>query len=546
MQDSFPQRPFSLSQTLFLLVCSVVFIIAIITRLSFLTTFPPGLDQDEAVNGYDAYTLLHTGRDHRGNVFPILLQSFEDWVPSLLTYTTVPSVALFGLSVWSVRLVVALYGVGGVALLYALCRQLSLSKWWSLGGATVLTLSGWHLYFSHYAIPPSIVPFFSFLFLIVLMKWFSLKDSQRSVQTLWWGVAMGGSASLLTHAYSTLNLHIPVLFTIIFVVTLVARRYLLKSFVIACITYAVVAGPMLWITITEPWKYNARFDEISILGQPGPWYQFTTQYWEYLSFDFLFGQGDRSAYRQMKGQPLFLPVLAVPFLLGIFTVLHHIHSGFVMIGKHQKVSTLSLTSLMLLCWLFLAPVSTALTNESYHLFRSIHLLPVVVILIILGLEKLHTALRKGSFPILAPASMLIIFGMLSIFFTLYIYTAVTTYPRKISRYFASEIEQILPLMLNDQSCKTRALTQQIQQPYIFYLFNTQKLPDEKLYQQLNQKTTVISYPNAVTPKQVDDVSILRITKEDVADSELIAKGTLPLPFAFYRSQHGDCVVMREY
>lgn len=540
------QRSFTLPQSIFFIACGLLLTIAAVTRLSFLTTYPPGLDQDEAVNGYDAYSLLLTGKDHRGNFFPVLLQSFEDWVPSLLTYTTIPSVALFGLSVWSVRFVVALYGVGGVVLLYLVCRQLALSRWWSLAGAAVLTLSGWHLYFSHYAIPPSIVPFFSFLFLAFLLKWLSVKQTSPKTRLLGWGVGVGASASLLTHAYSTLNLHIPVLLGIIFVMTFITRRYLFVSFLVACITYAVLTGPMLWITITQPQKYNARFNEISIFSHPRPLHQFTKQYWEYLSYDFLFGDGDPAVHRQMKGQPLFLPVLALPFLLGIFSLLKHIRKGLTQFAKHHHLDTLSLASFIILCWLLIAPVSSALTKDSYHFFRSIHLLPAVVIITILGLEKLYSSLKKGSYPILAPASLTFIFGTLSIFFTLYIYTSVTSYPRQISRYFASEFDHILPIMLSDPLCKTRAISQQVQQPYIFYLFFTKKHPDEQLYQQLNQKVPIVWYPNTQTPKQVDEVVIRPVLKEEVADSERIANGTLPLPFAFYRSTNGSCVMMREY
>src|SRR5205085_920248 len=54
---------------------------------------PPALNQDEAVIGYDAYSLLHTGRDHLGHPFPFAgLESFGDWVSPLLTFLTVPAV----------------------------------------------------------------------------------------------------------------------------------------------------------------------------------------------------------------------------------------------------------------------------------------------------------------------------------------------------------------------------------------------------------------------------------------------------------------------
>ena len=44
-----------------------------------LAGLPPALHQDEAVNGYDAYSLWLTGRDHNGHPFPFAgLESFGD------------------------------------------------------------------------------------------------------------------------------------------------------------------------------------------------------------------------------------------------------------------------------------------------------------------------------------------------------------------------------------------------------------------------------------------------------------------------------------
>ena len=47
-------------------------------RVVGLDRVPPGLYADEARNGYDAYSILLTGRDHHGNFLPLVFQGFND------------------------------------------------------------------------------------------------------------------------------------------------------------------------------------------------------------------------------------------------------------------------------------------------------------------------------------------------------------------------------------------------------------------------------------------------------------------------------------
>src|SRR5262245_4132356 len=88
-------------------------------RYAYLQDIPPGLNQDEAVNGYDAYSLFLTGRDHHGHPFPFAgLESFGDWASPVLTFLTVPAVGVLGLRVESVRGVAAALGVLSIPLIY--------------------------------------------------------------------------------------------------------------------------------------------------------------------------------------------------------------------------------------------------------------------------------------------------------------------------------------------------------------------------------------------------------------------------------------------
>ena len=99
-------------------ILAAILIFSLVIRVFRLTSVPPALNQDEAVNGYDAYALGLTLKDHHGNFLPVMLQSFDDWASPLITYITIPLVKNLGLSVFSVRITASLLGVGSIFLLY--------------------------------------------------------------------------------------------------------------------------------------------------------------------------------------------------------------------------------------------------------------------------------------------------------------------------------------------------------------------------------------------------------------------------------------------
>ena len=64
-----------LVKTLSAVVIAVALVAGVGLRVARLDKVPPALHQDEAYNGYDAYSILKTGRDHHGNFLPIALQA---------------------------------------------------------------------------------------------------------------------------------------------------------------------------------------------------------------------------------------------------------------------------------------------------------------------------------------------------------------------------------------------------------------------------------------------------------------------------------------
>src|SRR3989338_344065 len=80
-----------------------VILLAAVLRFYQLGQNPPSLDWDETAHGYNAYSILKTGRDEYGYKFPLYFRSFDDYKPPIYTYLVVPAVAIFGLNDFAVR-----------------------------------------------------------------------------------------------------------------------------------------------------------------------------------------------------------------------------------------------------------------------------------------------------------------------------------------------------------------------------------------------------------------------------------------------------------
>jgi 4-amino-4-deoxy-L-arabinose transferase-like glycosyltransferase len=112
---------------------------------------PPGLDTDEAAIGYNAYSLLRSGRDEYGERWPLLFRSFGEYKRPVYVYAAVPAVAGFGLTPFAVRLPAALAGALSVPALYAVALLLLRRPRPALWAAALLAVSPWHLQFSRSA-----------------------------------------------------------------------------------------------------------------------------------------------------------------------------------------------------------------------------------------------------------------------------------------------------------------------------------------------------------------------------------------------------------
>ncbi|MBI5465529.1 glycosyltransferase family 39 protein [Candidatus Gottesmanbacteria bacterium] len=182
---------------------ALLFIIAFTLRVYKLGIIPPSPDWDEAAIGYNAYSLLKTGKDEYGSFLPIVFRSFDDYKPPLTIYLTVPSIAVFGLNTFAVRFPSAILGTLTVLVTYFLVSKLfrrqSVIPFLT---AFLLAISPWHLQFSRVAFETNIALFFN-----VTGVWLFLEGLRRP--RLW--ILSAISFALAPYTYHSARVFTPLL-----------------------------------------------------------------------------------------------------------------------------------------------------------------------------------------------------------------------------------------------------------------------------------------------------------------------------------------------
>src|SRR3990167_9986113 len=90
------------------ILLAAILLIGGFLRFYKLGSIPSGLYVDEAVTGYNSYSILETGKDEYGKSLPIAFRFFGSYSPPLYTYLTSAIIHFRGLDIFAVRFVSAL------------------------------------------------------------------------------------------------------------------------------------------------------------------------------------------------------------------------------------------------------------------------------------------------------------------------------------------------------------------------------------------------------------------------------------------------------
>lgn len=245
------------------LLLILILVVAAALRFYQLGQNPPSLDWDETAHGYNAYSILKTGRDEYGYKFPLYFRSFDDYKPPIYTYLVVPSIAAFGLNDFAVRFPSAFLGVLAVLFTYLMVLALFKKKEIALLAAFFLAISPWHLQFSRVAFETNSATFWS-----VLGTWAFLKGTQqeRLKLTAWLSLAsLAFGANLFM--YHNARVFIPI-YTLALLILfrkklLEAKKYLIVPVAITAVFIVLLIPIITSISGQLRYKGTTIFSDVS-------------------------------------------------------------------------------------------------------------------------------------------------------------------------------------------------------------------------------------------------------------------------------------------
>jgi 4-amino-4-deoxy-L-arabinose transferase-like glycosyltransferase len=463
-------------------------LIAVTVLAFFLRTFrisqiPPSLTWDEVSIGYNAWSIMKTGRDEHGVFLPVShFTAYGDYKPPLSVYLTVPFLLLFGLNEAAVRLPSAVFGTLTVFLTYYLVSALGnlvkgdnrLMRRSGLAAAAILAVSPWHLNLSRAGFEANIALFF--LVLGIYLVFMAAKNPK-----LWLFAWLPFSAGIYTFNSTRYSAPILGLGLLVFF-----RKHIKANFPVFA-KGAIIALISLLPIIPHLFSPEARlrFQEVNIFSDPAvvelsnrrigesgqAWWakivynrrigyarSYLLHFFDHFEPWFLFikGDGNPKFSTQDTGQ-LYLPDAP---LLGI--------------GIISLLAQFPALGVFLLSWLLAAIFPAGVARETPHALRILNTLPVWQIFTAFGLVKLLDILENK-----AGGRIAVAFGVAVYLFFVgyYLHGYYVHYPVVYAREWQYGYREALAYVNKHESLYDAVyITDNIGRPYMYSLFYFQTDP----------------------------------------------------------------------
>lgn len=466
---------------LWLLLAIVVF--AAVLRIWGIGQFPAGLNADEAAIGYNAYSLIQTGKDEYGNWFPLSFTSFGDYKPGLYFYIVLPFVATFSLNEFAVRLPSALLGIGTIILIYFLAKQMFHNKWIGISSAFLLAITPWHIAFSRGSWETNAATFFITLGIYLFIK------KVAEPKYLFFSLI---SFLVSMYIYQSPRLVVPVL--VLGLIGLYWRELFksaktnLQPLIIVVVTLGILTIPLALQFVGG--SGSARFSGLSFLSDIGPENranelrgehsnpssfaakvfhnkitayapQFFSHYVDHFRGDFLFINGDPIIRNKVPETGQFY-LITVPLL---------------MIGLVGLLKFSAKTKWVVLVWLLVSPLASSMTYQTPNAVRALTMVMPFVLIMSVGLVKLVGWFRNNKVKSIVVAIILIGFSYETVHF---VESYFIHYPKRYPLSWEYGFREMVGKMQQyEGSYQKVVITDRYDQPYILTLFYKAALAQEQ-------------------------------------------------------------------
>lgn len=441
---------------------------------------PPSLTWDEAAWGYNAYSLGIDGRDEFGRFLPInYLESFGDFKPPLYAYLDVIPIKIFGLNEFAVRFPSAFFGALTVLFTYFLVKEIFYKSKTrdeiALFSSFLLAISPWHIMLSRAAFEANIATFLTVLAVVSFIYGVRNNKLFIFISTI--------SLALSFYTFNTSRVVSPILLVILLVGFRKPLFFYKKTSLFSILIFLIILFPIAGF-LTSP-QASLRFKEVNIFSDIGVIensnqqisndnnsfisklihnrrfafsVQYLKHYFDNFSPDFLFikGDGNPKFSTQNVGQ---LYLWELPFLI----------TGILFLIKRKEGYWW-----LIPLWLLAGIIPAGTARETPHALRIENSLPTFQILSAYGFLILLSFVKKYKKIVIS-----VLFFILFLNFIYFYHDYLMHYPRIYSEQWQYGYKDSISFVKNnyDKYDKIR-ITDQLGRPYIYYLFYTQKDPEE--------------------------------------------------------------------
>jgi 4-amino-4-deoxy-L-arabinose transferase-like glycosyltransferase len=436
-------------------------IIGIILRTLLFSKIPPGLNQDEAAAGYEAYSLLLTGKDKWGNIWPGYFIAWGAGQNVLYSYLLLPVIHFFGLNTLSVRSINLIFGILSIPLLYQFTKN-TISQKIAYIATFLIAINPWHIMLSRWALESNLLPFFTLLGFYTIDK--ALDSNTSSRQRIFclvpWAIAL--------YAYGIFYLTLPVLFFLIFKTYKEKILECRNQWIAAILIFSILISPIILFTLKNViFRRGLFFEKYLPFSVPLLTSTPLRNINPISNLEFLLnGFQDNNIWNHIPGVPSFY-MIAFPFLcIGLYLIRNQKNGS-----KHSK---------LFVSWLFsclpLLFISSLNINRANSVF-----LPAMVISVI-GFEAILKQFKDIHYKKLFKTIIINWVLISSLLFTINYFSL---YSEKAYDAFNYGLESALyTAKTKSLSSEKILITNEIKLPYVYVLFFNRYLPDD--FQNFNQ------------------------------------------------------------
>lgn len=403
------------NNSLLIMIC----LLFLVTRLYRIDSIPSSVYWDEASIGYNAYSVLTTGKDEWGETLPLHFRAFGEFKLPVYVYSVVVSEFFLGVNALAVRLPSVIFGLFAIVGLYLLVLELTKKKSIALLSSFLFSITPWFFIFSRTGYEAVA----GLAFFIWAIYFLLLSDTHKFlifISTFLFVIS--------AYSYNSFRILTPI------VLGLGLLYHLLKKqFVIVFVSILIMITSAL--PLYKLYKQDSGLSRLQTVGSKN----IVSNYIKNFSPKFLFVSGDTNPRSQVPEKSQLYFIDAVFLVLGILYIIK---------SKNPKLY-------YILGLLLLAPIPAAITKENPHALRSILMSPILSIISAMGIYYV-TKLSKFF--------LYVIVGIYLMFFQMYFVNFIKNYNSLSKSAWQIEYKEIF------EKQKEGCISDQFGQPYIFALY----------------------------------------------------------------------------